>query len=106
MRIPAETIARIKDCIRSLSPDATIYLYGSQARGDAHADSDVDILVLLPDYYQGREYVKKKFEISDHLYDLSLELDIDISPLVTVHKVFNSRKTPFTVNIANEGIEL
>ena len=54
----------------SIAPDARTILYGSQARGDARPDSDVDLLILLPDTYKDREFVLKKFAISDCLYDL------------------------------------
>lgn len=101
-----EVTAKIKEVLNSIAPDARTILYGSQARGDARADSDIDILILLPDSYQGKEFVEKKFQISDHLYDLSLDMGVDVSPLITVNHVFYARKTPFTVNIANEGIEL
>lgn len=101
-----EIITKIKDVIREIVPDAKVILYGSYARGEQREDSDIDVLVLLPDYYEGKEYVRKKFSISDHMFDLSLDLGIEISPLAVVNKVFYSRKTPFTVNIANEGIEL
>ena len=102
----SEIISKIKEVLRKIAPDAKTILYGSYARGEQTESSDIDLLVLLPDSYEGKEYVRKKFSISDHLYDLSLDLGIDISPLVLVNKVFTARKTPFTVNINNEGIEL
>lgn len=106
MKLSSEIIGKIKDCVASVAPDAKTILYGSQARGDARPDSDVDLLILLPDTYTGKAFVQKKFSISDRLYDLSLDLGIEISPLVIVNNVFYARKTPFTVNINNEGIEL
>lgn len=89
-----------------IAPDAKVILYGSQARGDARPDSDIDLLILLPDSYKGNEYVRKRFFISDILFDFSLDLGVEISPLITVNKVFYSRKTPFTINVTKEGIEL
>lgn len=106
MSISNIIIDKIKACINILAPDARIYLFGSQARGDARPDSDVDLLILLPDSYEGKDFVKKKLDISGHLYDLSLTLGIDISPLILVPKVFFMRKTPFTENVMKEGIEL
>lgn len=106
MRLPAVITEKIKDCLKSIAPEARTYLYGSQARGDARHDSDVDLLILLPDSYHGKEFVKKKLDISGHLYDLSLSLGIDISPLILVPKIFFARKTPFTINVMNDIIEL
>lgn len=106
MKLSASIIEKIKDCLKAIAPEAQTYLYGSQARGDARKDSDVDLLILLPDYYEGKEFVRKKLDISGHLYDLSLSLGIDISPLILVPKIFFARNTPFTINVMNDRIEL
>lgn len=100
------TLTKIKDTLRGVAPEAKAILYGSQARGDARADSDIDLLILLPKASSGKDFVKKQGVISDRLYDLSLDLGVDISPFIVEETLFRARKTPFTVNIANEGIRL
>ena len=42
------TITRAVDLLRRAAPDSTIIVFGSCARGEAHEDSDVDILVVEP----------------------------------------------------------
>lgn len=101
-----DIITKVKDLLHHTAPEAKAILYGSQARGDANKDSDIDILVLLPDTYEGKKFVKTHGSISDQIYMLSLELGVDISPLILLHKVFFARKTLFTLNVINEGIEL
>jgi predicted nucleotidyltransferase len=42
-----ELLIRCKRAIHSLDPTVEIILYGSRARGDARADSDFDLLLLI-----------------------------------------------------------
>lgn len=106
MKLASHILSKIKQVLESVAPDASAILYGSQARGDARSDSDIDLLILLPDKYKGLEFAKKKLDISGRLYELSLSLDIDISPLILVPKVFFARETPFTRNVIKDGIKL
>ena len=43
----AELLERVKHAVHEVEPEADIVLYGSRARGDAHAESDWDFLILL-----------------------------------------------------------
>ena len=42
-----EIINRIREVLHRVAPDAQALLYGSEARGEAGPDSDIDLLILL-----------------------------------------------------------
>lgn len=98
-------VNRIGEELKKFVPEAEVILYGSEARGDARADSDIDLLILLPDIDITR-YIARRSEISGRLFELSLDLEVDISPLILPRNVWNSRKTPFTVNVIKDGIRI
>jgi len=95
----------IKQKVKKIAPDSDIILYGSQARGESNLYSDIDILILID-----RNHISfaEKTKISDTLYELELKSGVIISPLIYLKKHWNNRpfKTPFYINVNNEGIYL
>ncbi|WP_455663445.1 nucleotidyltransferase domain-containing protein [Phocaeicola sp.] len=79
-------------------------LYGSQARGNAHLDSDWDILIILDkDHLDPDDYDKISFPLTM----LGWELGEQINPIMyTLKEWFASRITPFYKNVEQEGILL
>lgn len=101
-----DIVDRISKELKSFVPESETILYGSEARGEARPDSDFDVLILLPDSNDMMSYVAQRSEIFGRLFELSLELDVEISPLILPRNIWNARKTPFTVNVIKDGIRI
>ncbi|XZN91743.1 MAG: nucleotidyltransferase domain-containing protein [Microcoleus sp.] len=81
----------------------TMVLYGSQARGDARPDSDIDVLVVLKGQVNPGEEIKRTSHIRA---DLSLQNDEVISCLFMDEQRFTHYNGPLLRNIRKEGIAL
>lgn len=84
----------------------TVILYGSYARGDFHADSDIDIMILVD--LSDEEIRKKRALLSDITFNYNFDNHLEIMPIVKNLDHFNKwlKAYPFYYNIKKEGIEL
>lgn len=99
-----DIVGRIKATIHKVAPDSEAILYGSEARGEARMDSDIDVLIILPDNYD--TFAQRKIEITESLYDVELATGVSVSPLVVLKSLWERMTTPFTCNVAKDGILL
>lgn len=99
-----EIVRRIVDTLHRVAPNAQTILYGSEARGDARSDSDIDLLILLDDSEQLT--VERELEITRHLYEVEVDTGVIISPMIMLRRIWESVTTPFTINVKKEGIVL
>ena len=100
-------VKKIQQIIKGINPTAETILYGSQARGDANVNSDIDILILLEGNGE-KPTIAEEESLKWPLYELELETGVLISPLIMLKKQWYNRiiKTPFYYNVMNEGIRL
>ena len=81
-------------------------LFGSEARGQASPESDIDVLVVVrPD----AERVALETRIVDIAFDVNLEFSVFISPSVVTPAILNHpvwRESPFIETVLREGIAL
>ena len=100
-----EVVQQISQTIRRVEPTATAILYGSEARGDARPDSDIDVLILL----DGEQLnLKREMAVTGPLNEIEWQTGVLVSPTVMLRKQWENMpfKTPFYINVMNEGIRL
>lgn len=80
-----------------------VYLYGSYARGDYRAGSDVDVMILLKNY---RNYWNEQKKISQMASDISLEYDVTVSCVFIKELEWKTaiNDKPLIYNIHKEGL--
>ena len=78
---------------------------GSQARGDARPDSDIDLLILVD---KDKLTPKEEREITYPLYDIEIDTGVMINPMVVSRKKWEEIKNRslFYYNVMKEGIVL
>ena len=100
-----EIVRKAEQAIRAIEPDAEIILFGSEARGDARPDSDIDLLVLLSG---DKKSIDREMEICGQMMLLEIQTGIYVSPKVYLKKDWENSPfvTPFYLNVMREGIVL
>lgn len=97
-------ITRIKETAENILPEgASLWLYGSRARGDARPDSDYDLLILFD-----KDVLQEKD--TDVICDLA-ELGWDLSAVINAHAYPRSKwnswsYSPFYKNVEHDKIVL
>lgn len=99
-------LAEIKQLAHQLFANlpASVYLYGSRARGDNTKDSDWDLLIVTDDSLGNKDAFEK---YAYPFTEIGWRMDEQITPLLYTRSEWNAqRDTAFYLNVLNDAILL
>lgn len=79
----------------------SIVIYGSQARGNATDESDIDVLCIMKRPFNYGEMILRTGEAAAAI---SLYYDVVISTAFATRGDYESRNTPFLMNVRREAV--
>jgi predicted nucleotidyltransferase len=94
---------QMADCLRAALGAETVWLFGSQARGDADADSDYDLLAVVPSSPLNR--YQRAVAARRALSEFNMPMDIVV---LTKDEWNRESKAPSSLasTVAREGIAM
>ena len=100
-----QILKEIRTLKRRILPNEKLYLFGSQARGDAREDSDWDLLILLN---KDKRNFNEDFDKYGYPFtEIGWKYGTYISPkLYTVSDWEGRKPTPFYKNVEHDKIEI
>ena len=101
--VDSEAISRAAALLRSRFPISQVVLFGSKARGDDDAESDIDLLVLTTCKLDW----KQRQAIINCLYGLELELGVVVSVLIVSEEDWHEgvyQVLPIREEIERDGV--
>jgi predicted nucleotidyltransferase len=100
-----QILKKIIGVVNKTAPDSEVYIYGSQARGNAKKISDWDLLILLNSKNISFD-LETRF--MDEFYEIEIETGEIISPLIYTKKDWTENRsiTPLFENIQIEGVRI
>ena len=80
-----------------------LVLYGSQARGDAETESDIDVLVVLKEPVSAPKEIARTSELKA---EICLKHDVVVSCVYVSETRYENEQSPLLMNVRREGIPL
>ena len=87
----------LADCLEN------VYLYGSQARGEAQTGSDIDVIIIIKGDFDYDEMLDQTLDL---VAELSLKYDVVISRVFVSKEDYNNEMSPFLMNVRREAVPI
>jgi len=99
----AKLMSELKDELSKIFGNIlkAVYLYGSYARGDQRSGLDMDVMILLRDYKNYWEELRRSTALAR---ELSLKYELTLSRLVIKELQREKSEMPVLRNIHEEGL--